>query len=249
LMLACAVAVTGVRTVPYRTRKCGLATTAVAESRRAASAQGISPDVIASVNWAAGSALAVAAAVLVVNITGLQVQGLALLIVPALAAALVGGFSSFSLTLLGGLLIGILESEIAYLQVQVGISTILQGAADSIPFLVIVGVLVARGRALPLRGDAIEKPPELGSGVVRPSWVALVAAGALPVVLFAPNGWVDAVSTTAAIGVILLSLVVVTGYTGQLSLAQLTLAGVGAWIAARLVAKYSVPFELAALAG
>ena len=51
---------------------------------------GISPDVfVPAVCWAVGGALAVVGAVLIVNLTGLQVQGLALLVVPALAAALV----------------------------------------------------------------------------------------------------------------------------------------------------------------
>ena len=249
LILAVAVVVTVALSLLSRRTRFGLATSAVAESRRATSAQGISPDVIATLNWALGGALAVAAAVLIVNITGLQVQQLTLLVVPALAAALVGGFRSFPLTLLGGLLIGILESETAYLQVHFGISTLLQGAAASIPFLVIIAVMVARGRALPVRGDAIEAPPGLGTGIVRPSWVVLLTGGALLVAFRAPSGWVDALSTTAAIGVILLSLVVVTGYAGQLSLAQLALAGVGALIAARLVAAWSVPFEVAALAG
>jgi sulfate-transporting ATPase len=249
LIVAVAVAVTAVLGVVYRRTRFGLATSAVAESRRATSAQGISPDVIATVNWALGGALAVAAAVLIVNITGLQVLGLTLLVVPAMAAALVGGFSSFPLTLAGGLLIGVLESEVAYLQVEVGTSTWIQGAADSVPFLVIIGVLILRGRALPLRGDAVEKPPELGTGVVRPMWAVLVTVAALALAALATGGWVDAMTTTAAIGIILLSLVVVTGYTGQLSLAQVALAGVGAWIAARLVASQGVPFELAALAG
>jgi ABC-type branched-subunit amino acid transport system ATPase component/branched-subunit amino acid ABC-type transport system permease component len=249
LILAVAVVVTVALTVLYRATRFGLATSAVAESRRAASAQGISPDVIATVNWALGSSLAVMAAVLIVNITGLQVIKLTLLVVPALAAALVGGFRSFPLTLVGGLLIGVLESEIAYLQVEVGTSTLLQGAVNSIPFLVIIVVLVVRGRALPLRGEAIENPPELGTGVVRPSWAVVLTAGALVFVVVASSSWVDALTTTAAIGIILLSLVVVTGYTGQLSLAQVALAGMGAWIAARLVADHGVPFELAALAG
>jgi len=249
LILAVAVVVTVALTVLYRATRFGLATSAVAESRRAASAQGISPDVIATVNWALGSSLAVMAAVLIVNITGLQVIKLTLLVVPALAAALVGGFRSFPLTLVGGLLIGVLESEIAYLQVEVGTSTLLQGAVNSIPFLVIIVVLVVRGRALPLRGDAIEKPPELGTGVVRPSWAVLLTAGALVFAVVASSSWVDALTTTAATGIILLSLVVVTGYTGQLSLAQVALAGMGAWIAARLAADHGVPFELAALAG
>jgi ABC-type branched-subunit amino acid transport system ATPase component/branched-subunit amino acid ABC-type transport system permease component len=249
LILAIAVAVTGALALLYRATRFGLATSAVAESRRATSAQGISPDLIATVNWSLGASLAVAAAVLVVNITGLQVLELTLLVVPALAAALVGGFRSFPLTLLGGLVIGILESEVAYLQVELGTSALLQGAADSIPFLVIIAVLVVRGRALPLRGDALEKPAELGTGVVRPSWAVLLTAAALAVAVLAPSSWVEALTTTAAIGIILLSLVVVTGYTGQLSLAQVALAGMGAWIAARLVATQGAPFELAALAG
>ena len=249
LILGIAVVVTAALAVVYRTTKFGLATSAVAESPRATSAQGISPDVVATVNWALGGALAVAAAVLIVNVTGLQVLELTLLVVPALAAALVGGFRSFPLTLMGALVIGILESEVAYLQVEVGTSALLQGAADSVPFLVIIAVLVLRGHDLPLRGDALEKPAELGTGVVRPSWAVLLTAAALSVAVLAPSGWVQALTTTAAFGIILLSLVVVTGYTGQLSLAQVALSGIGAWIAARLVATQGVPFELAALAG
>jgi sulfate-transporting ATPase len=249
VIVAVAVVVTAALAFLYRSTRFGLATSAVAESRRATSAQGVSPDVIATVNWALGGSLAVAAAVLVVNITGLQVLELTLLVVPALAAALVGGFRSFPLTLIGGLVIGILESEVAYLQVELGTSGLLQGAADSVPFLVIIVVLVVRGRALPLRGDAIEKPAELGTGMVRPSWAVLLTGAALAVAMLAPSGWVEALTTTAAVGIILLSLVVITGYTGQLSLAQVALAGIGAWITARLVATQDAPFELAALAG
>ena len=249
LILAVAVVVTAALTLVYRGTRFGLATSAVAQSRRAAAAQGISPDVVATSNWALGGSLAVAGAVLIVNITGLQVLGLTLLVVPALAAALIGGFRSFPLTLVGGLLIGVLESEIAYAQVKLGTSAFLQGAARSVPFLVIIVVLVVRGRGLPLRDEATEKPPELGTGIVRPSWAVLLTVGAFAFAAFSPAGWVDALTTTAAVGVILLSLVVVTGFTGQLSLAQFALAGMGAWIAARLVADYDVPFELAALAG
>ena len=63
------------------------------------------------------------------------------------------------------------------------------------------------------------------------------------------NDLVDVVTTTSAVAVIALSLVVVTGYAGQLSLAQFALAGMGAWIAAKLVADAGFPFELALVAG
>ena len=41
--------------------------------------------------------------------------------------------------------------------------------------------------------------------------------------------------TTFAMGFVLLSVVVITGYAGQLSLGQFALAGFGAWVAGRLV--------------
>ena len=48
---------------------------------------------------------------------------------------------------------------------------------------------------------------------------------------------------------ILLSIVVLTGYTGQLSLAQFAFAGFGAWVAGRLLATTGLPFWLGCLIG
>src|SRR5262245_46721284 len=97
-LLAVGIVLTVVLTLVYRYTRFGHATTAVAESRRATAAQGISPDLISAVNWAVGTMLAALAAILIVNLSGLQVITLTLLIVPALAAALVGSFKSFWLT-------------------------------------------------------------------------------------------------------------------------------------------------------
>ena len=46
-------------------------------------------------------------------------------------------------------------------------------------------------------------------------------------------------------GVITLSLVVVTGYTGQISLAQLTFAGVSAYILSTFASSWGIPFPIA----
>jgi sulfate-transporting ATPase len=249
VLLAIGVALTIVLTLVYHHTRFGHATTAVAESRRATAAQGISPDLVAAVNWAVGTILGALAAVLIVNISGLQVVTLTLLVVPALAAALVGSFRSFWLTMCGGLLIGVVQSEIAYLQVRLGPGTDLSGWGASVPFLIIIVVLVVRGRALPLRGEASERPPEVGSGRVRWSLaVPAIAAGLALALLVFTRDLLGAVTTTSAVAVIALSLVVVTGYAGQLSLAQYALAGMGAWIAAKLVAEAGFPFELALLA-
>jgi sulfate-transporting ATPase len=254
ILLSFGVAVTVLFTLVYRFTKFGLATTAVAESRRITAAQGISPDVIATANWVLGSVLGAAGAILIVNIAGLQVGGLTLVIVPALAAALVGNFNSFVLTLAGGLLIGILQSEIAWLQTYLtqlqGHVVTLDGWAETVPFLVIILVLVVRGRALPVRGETVDQPPAVGRGRA-PVWVALVglALVALFVSFAFSTNLVEAVTTSATLGIVLLSFVVVTGYAGQLSLAQMALAGTGAWICAALVATAGMPLELAILIG
>lgn len=54
---------------------------------------------------------------------------------------------------------------------------------------------------------------------------------------------------TCVVSIMLLSIVVLTGYAGQLSLAQFTFGGVGAWCAGRAVAAAGWPFEVALLAG
>src|SRR3712207_3532727 len=97
--------------IVYRTTSFGLATTGVAENELEMVTLGWSPNLVAACNWAAGGALAGFAGTLLVPIVGLSPATLALTVVPALAAALIGGFRSFPLTLAGGLLVGILEAE------------------------------------------------------------------------------------------------------------------------------------------
>jgi ABC-type branched-subunit amino acid transport system ATPase component/ABC-type branched-subunit amino acid transport system permease subunit len=249
IILMIGAVLTTVLMIVYRFTRFGLATSAVAENRQTTAAQGISPDIVASVNWALGGMLAVLACILIVNITSLKVFDLTLLVVPALAAALVGGFRSFPITFCGGLLIGILESEVAYLQVRLGPSVTLSGLAVSVPFVVIIVVLVVRGRALPLRGEASERPPEVGTGRIRTTIVIPAALVVLGSTWLLSTQLVDAFTTTCAIAIVLLSIVVVTGYAGQLSLAQFALGGMGAWIAAKLVADHGMSFELAMVLG
>jgi sulfate-transporting ATPase len=247
----------------YRYTRFGLITRAAAENETAAAALGRSPDTIAATNWFIGSALAGLAGVLVVPIIGLSVNQIMLLLVPALAAALVGGFRSFPLTLVGGLLIGVTESLLT--SGADWIPELLKGPgwSKAVPFLVIIIVLVVRGRALPLRSHVLERLPGAGTGRVRP--IAVLATVAVVAAVVGGIGfdgialdWVSAVTTTAIAATVCLSLVVVTGYTGQFSLAQYALAGIGAYVASRaasggkIVELFSfgkVDFEIALVLG
>jgi sulfate-transporting ATPase len=243
IMFGIGVAVTIGLAAMFRWTRVGLATSAVSENQRAAASLGISPDLIAGVNWALAGALATIAVLLTTSVSGsLDVHTAVLLVIPGLAAALVGGFESFGWTAVGATAIGVAEAEMARY-----VST--PGWAKSVPFLVIVIALIVRGRALPLRDEIVQKPPEVGTGRVRPALVASCCLVGLAAIWFTSASWADAVTSTCITALVVLSLVVVTGYAGQLSLAQYALAGMGAWIAARLVANYGWPFEVVLVIG
>ena len=226
----------------YRNSQFGLATEAVSESERSASAVGLSPNRIALMNWALGSAIAAAAGILVVPIITLQVTSMTALILAAMAAALVGGFRSFPIATAAGFAIGIGQALVGRFADQ-------QGLGASLPFLVIIVVLVFRGRSLPQRDQYLEQLPMIGNGRINWAWT-LFGCGAIVFVMVTKQAkWIDALTVSLGVAIVLLSIVVLTGYAGQLSLAQYSIAGFGAYVAGRLVAVYDIPFLLALLAG
>ena len=74
------------------------------------------------------------------------------------------------------------------------------GLAESVPFIVIVLVLVFRGRSLPLRDYLLQRLPAIGTGRVRLPAIAFGAAAALAVILFTPVAWVDGTAVGAGHG-------------------------------------------------
>lgn len=242
-LLGIAVAICAVLYAWSRFTPLGLAMAAVAESPDAASTLGWSPQGVAALTWSVGAALAGVAGILIVPVSGLVVTNLTLIVVDALAAALLGGFVSFPIVLISGVVIGIVQSEMAYYVSQAGWS-------ESFPFLVISVVLLIRGRGLPVRGHVLERLPNLGSGALRLGIVIPIAStlSLCIISLFSPSLTI-AVTIQTAVAIILLSVIVVTGYAGQLSLAQYSLAGVGALVAGRIAAVWNWPFLLCIAAG
>jgi len=259
ILLAIAVVLTFALWAFTRFTKTGLAISASAENERAVSALGWSPNFLATVTWAIGGAMAGVAGILLAPNAGLSLAVFTIVVtVSALAVALIGGFQSFPLTLVGGIALGIAESEVLtyssdisdFLNDTFGIENGATGLQRALPFFVIVVVLVVRGKGLPLRSHVNERLPDLGTGVVT-RWFLVVAVGSLLLLNgFAFNlTWSTAVYTSIIAAVFILSIIVLTGYAGQLSLAQYAIGGLGALMASRLVADASWPAELAFLAG
>ena len=226
----------------YRSSQFGLATEAVSESERAASAIGLSPNRIAVLNWALGSAIAAVAGILVVPIITLQVTSMTALILAALAAALVADFRSFPLATLAGFALGIGQTLVGRFVDQ-------QGLGPSLPFIVIIIWLVLRGRSLPLRDYYLRELPMLGTGRISWDWTLFGSGMIVFLMLTREAKWIDAITVSLGVAIVLLSIVLLTGYAGQLSLAQFAFAGFGAFVAGRLVAVYDIPFLLGLVAG
>ena len=252
-ILGIAVVVTVGLWAVYRFSRFGIATTAIAENPRASASLGWSPMLLAVLNWAFGGAVAGFAGVLLVPIVGFSPDGFSLLVVPALAAAVLATFRSFGLALVSGLVIGILESEATLVNIKhpatlFGVVPTV-GLSSVVPFLVVLIVLVVRGRPLPLRGELTDRLPALGNAVPRwPVIIVVFVLVALSVFTF-PSGWAGAVSISAVVALIALSVVVITGYAGQLSLAQYGLAGVAALVSSRVAAAGGLSFVPAGLVG
>jgi len=229
----------------FRLTRFGLATRAAAESEKGAIVTGLSPERIAYTNWALSTMIAGLSGILIAPIVPLIPISYTLFIVPALAAALVGNFSSIGPAVAAGLGIGVLQSEMTHLQSTV--SWIPQsGTAEIIPLVLILIFLVFRGKPLPSRGAIIQNTlgvaPRPRNLLIPAVIGSLVALGAL---VFTDGSYRSAIIVTFILAIIALSQVVVTGFAGQISLAQLTLAGVAAFMLSRLTTEWDIPFPIA----
>lgn len=187
------------------------------------------PQLASSLAWAIGTSLAALAGILLAPVVGLDYYQLTLLVVSAYAAAMLGKLTSLPLTYVGAMGLGILQSyAIGYLNKIPG-SENFPGLPAVMPTLFLFAILVLLPQA-PLRigqvkGIVAAPVPTLGrSG----AW----GVGLIGVVVLMALGMKDSnlllIGTAIAYGIIMLSLVLLTGYGGYLSLAQLTFAGVGA---------------------
>ncbi|HVF14964.1 MAG TPA: hypothetical protein VM942_10215, partial [Acidimicrobiales bacterium] len=231
----------------YRFTRFGLASRATAEDQVSVALLGWSPDVVSAVNWMLASVLAGLAGVLVGPITALDPATTTLLVVPALAAALAGRLSSFGATTAVALALGMAQS--AMLKLQDDFSWIPRaGVREALPLVVIlVALALGAGRTLG-RGAPSERPLPLATRARRPGlWTAVgVAAGATGVLVLGGQYRLGLVNSLIG-AVICLSLVVLTGYVGQISLAQMAFAGVAGFSLAKLTGAWDVPFPVAPL--
>lgn len=227
----------------FRCTRLGLATRAAAENERGAVLLGLAPDRLAAGNWVMSSVVAGAAGIVASSLSGLNPTDLVVLVIPALGAALLARFQSFFVTMIAGVLMGVVQSLTVLLQQQNSWFPV--GSAGGIPFIVIIVGMLFLGRRLPERGDLLKVglpfSPE-PKATVR--WACVLVPITVAGLIFFPYDLRGAILNTLVAVVLSLSFVVTVGFAGQISLMQMALAGSAAILLTRLAGDLALPFPL-----
>jgi ABC-type branched-subunit amino acid transport system ATPase component/ABC-type branched-subunit amino acid transport system permease subunit len=234
----------------------GVGIRAVADNADAARLAGIPERRVHTFVWALAGGLAVLAVVLINPLRSVLVglpgppPGPGLL-ERALAAALIGRMTSVPAAVAGGVGLGVLE---AYVLANVGDP----GVADAVIFLVVLVLLFVQARRLGATDPGgwdiagrVRSAGERMNAMVKPStrlrrgsMAAGIAVAVLLPFVFSQPSQMYLMSRVAIFVLIGLSVTVLTGWAGQLSLGQFAFVGLGAFGAASLVSR-GMPFSVA----
>jgi branched-subunit amino acid ABC-type transport system permease component len=213
----------------------GLRLRMVVDNRRLAELTGVDADRVSAAGWAFGSFTAGLVGVLLAPYLLLDPYGLPLLVMETMAVAVAAKLRSLSVAVAVGLGLGVAQSELTRLRPAGQLLPLVQAVQSN---LFVIALLVVA--LLPGRLGAGDRDDGLSAragarGAARGTRTAergAAAAAAGTVLLLLPLGFrgddLRSALQVPALALILLSVVVVTGYGGQVSLGQAGYAGLGA---------------------
>jgi branched-chain amino acid transport system permease protein len=231
LITAVLVAV-GLWALLHRTRV-GIGMRALVDDPDLLALSGLGPDRASTLSWAIGASLATLAGVLISALLSLDAILLTLLVINAYAAAVVGRLRSLPLTFAGAMFLGLLQSYAVEYMPKLFADDVfpdwLTGVYDGIPVIVLFAVLLLLPHARLSETSLVRRLTPVKVPSPRTSLLAGAVLVAVAAVVSAQLSDLNLnrVGTGIALGIIVLSLVPLTGYGGQVALCQLTFAGLG----------------------
>jgi ABC-type branched-subunit amino acid transport system ATPase component/branched-subunit amino acid ABC-type transport system permease component len=234
-----------------RFTRLGLAMRGVVDNVELLDLSGTSPVRVRRWSWMIGSTFASLAGVLLAPSLSLNALVLTLLIVQAFGAAALGFFSSLPLTFAGGLVVGIVASVLTKYGAVTTPNALLSGLPPSVPFLILFLVLVVtpRRRLVDRRLAARSAVQDTWRAPARVQVAgAALALAALIAVPFIVGDALMATYTVALATVVLfLSLGLLVKTSGQVSLAHVGFAAIGAVAFAHFASGFHLPWLVALL--
>jgi len=240
IILGTAIAVAGGLYFLLNRTRIGTAMRAVVDNRELLALHGARPNLLSGLSWALGCSLSALAGILIAPT--LDYFTLTLLVISAYAAAMVGRLKDLPRTFLGALILGLLTSyaqwAVTYIPTDIQESSqgLVQGTRLALPTLFLLAVMLAlpheKLRIGRISGTTLPPLPSwrktIGWGLAFVATVYLVTGAMSP----ANN---SRFGQALCLSLIMLSLVLLTGYGGDVSLCQLSFVGIGALVATRIV--------------
>ncbi|HLX32709.1 MAG TPA: ABC transporter permease [Gaiellaceae bacterium] len=215
----------------------GTSVRAVADDPDAARLWGINVNRVMAVSWMAGSAMGAIAGVLITPRINFDPISLTIVVIDAFTAALIGRLTSLPWTVAGAMFLGLAETYPRIFSSNAG-------AGDAVTFalvLLTLAILFRPGARLRQRiavGREYMPVPATDNPPVRRGVVS-VAVGLGILIPLAFSSYYEYLAADALIiGLIVLSLVVLTGFVGQVSFCQYSFAAIGAFTVGSLVAGH-----------
>jgi branched-subunit amino acid ABC-type transport system permease component len=231
IALGCAVVIAVALRILFVRTRTGVWMRAVVDDPDLVELNGGRPQRLAMLSWALGAFTAVLAGILITPIQGsaMSANALTLLVIDAFAAAMFGRLRSVPRTFVGALVLGLAGSYvIAYFPADRWTWT--NSFRVSLPMIALFVVLLVLPQSR-LRGAVAARTRErFGVPTLRS---AAIAAVALVVVMFlvrdllVPTA-VNSLAFAMTAALIALSLVLLTGYAGEINLAVLSFGAIGA---------------------
>ncbi|HTO01870.1 MAG TPA: ABC transporter permease [Microthrixaceae bacterium] len=232
LALSLAIIVAIVLRLVFKGTRLGIAMRAVVDDRSLLQLNGGRPGRTSMLSWGLGASMAAVAGVLIASEQSLSSTGLTLTFINAYAVAVVGRLRSLPGAFLGAIILGLAQAyAIGYIPSDAAIGSIsLSNLPDAIPGIMLFVVIVLQPQSR-LRAHGMSRrsiaAPAVSQRTAIIGGVALVLAIAAIASLIAPAD-LNLLTTGFFMTVVTLSLVPLTGFAGQISLAQITFTGLGA---------------------
>jgi branched-chain amino acid transport system permease protein len=236
----------------------GTATRAVVDNRDLGGMLGINVANVYRMSWVLSSMFGALVGILLSPTQGLDINNLTLVVIFAFAPAVLGRLTSLPLAYLGALVLGVSQSLLS----KWSSSGTIGNVEGALPYLALFVLLFVLGGRLQELGSSV-RPMAVSSGgrsvansrapiahgVDRRvlGIIAVVVALLVPVVVHGP--WLGYLTGGAIFALLALTVVVLTGWAGQISLAQFSFAGIGAFTVGHMAGSHGQHFLLAALVG
>jgi branched-chain amino acid transport system permease protein len=243
----------------FKYTRIGIALRASAENADRASLLGIPVRRVGTVAWILAGAFAAVTIFLRSTLVGVPVDGTLgpVVLLYALAAAVIAKMDNVPVCLGAGIAIGMIDQASVF-------KTARNSLAGAIMLLLILGALLVQRGSLSRAQDSgvssfsavkefrpipfeLRRVPEVVAAKTFLGGLLAVLLLAAPVLL--GEGRLSRATPIVIYGIIAVSIVILTGWAGQISLGQFGLVGVGALVGGGLAASHNVDFFVAVLAG